>query len=202
MARQMSSETIDYYNQNAADFAQATEQIDMTALYVEFLPLIKRGGHILDAGCGSGRDALYFKRQGFSVTAFDASDALVNIARKHLEQNVEVKRFEQLDERDKYDGIWCCASLLHVELENLADIFNRLKTALKTDAVLYVSFKFGNNTREVKGRRFTDMDDIKLKAALDDVAGLGVIKTWQTKDLRADRNQDVWFNALLTKLAQ
>ncbi|WP_215396216.1 class I SAM-dependent methyltransferase [Rheinheimera oceanensis] len=195
----MSSETIDYYNQNAADFVLATDQIDMTALYAEFLPLVKPGGHILDAGCGSGRDASYFKQQGFTVSAFDASTEMAHIASERLQQTVMVRTFEQLDQAETYDGIWCCASLLHVANRTLPDVSTRLQRALKPGAVLYVSFKYGDTEREVNGRRFTDMNEQTLTALVADIAGLTLKKTWLTCDQRPERNNEKWLNALLTK---
>lgn len=195
----MPSETINYYNQHAADFTLATDQIDMTALYSEFLPLVKPGGHILDAGCGSGRDASYFKQQGFTVSAFDASAVMAKIASERLQQTVSVRSFEQLDQAETYDGIWCCASLLHVSRQTLPDVFTRLQRALKPGAVLYVSFKYGDTEREVNGRRFTDMNEHTLTALVADIAGLTLKKTWLTSDQRPERNNERWLNALLIK---
>lgn len=195
----MSSETIHYYNQNATEFAAATDQIDMTALYQVFLPLVKTSGHILDAGCGSGRDAAYFKQLGFSVSAFDASSELTKIASQRLKQPVAVQQFEQLNGNELYDGIWCCASLLHVASHNLPSVFNRLNQALKPGAVMYVSFKYGNGEREVNGRRFTDMNEEKLKNLVAAVSSLSISKTWVTQDQRPERKQENWLNALLFK---
>ncbi|WP_338040958.1 hypothetical protein [Marinomonas algicola] len=65
-----------YYNMYAEDFAENTLSVDMSALYQCFLPLIPLQGHILDAGCGSGRDAKYFQSLGYEVSAFDASSEL------------------------------------------------------------------------------------------------------------------------------
>ena len=65
----------------AADFVDATFSVDMSSLYDEFLPLLKPGASILDAGCGSGRDSKAFKDLGFRVTAFDASSEMVRLAR-------------------------------------------------------------------------------------------------------------------------
>jgi len=52
--------TLDYYNQHSKEFIDNTLNVDMTSLYVKFLPLLPPGGKILDVGCGSGRDALAF----------------------------------------------------------------------------------------------------------------------------------------------
>ncbi|MBU1309251.1 MAG: class I SAM-dependent methyltransferase [Gammaproteobacteria bacterium] len=197
----MSSATIDYYNRHAAEYVQSTINVDMTALYAEFLPLIATGSHILDAGCGSGRDAAYFKQLGFTVSAFDASGELAKIASQRLQQTVTVQQFEQLDEYEQYDGIWCCASLLHVATDSLPSVFFRLQQALKPGGVLYMSFKYGDGEHDINGRRFTDMNDAELKKILKNVATLSVIKTWLTQDQRANRNHEVWFNALVTKPA-
>ena len=48
--------TSDYYTENATQFAAATCELDLSDIYSRFLPLVTDGGHILDAGCGSGRD--------------------------------------------------------------------------------------------------------------------------------------------------
>ena len=132
------TKTLNYYNQNAQSFSDSTLHVDMSALYAEFLPLIPKHGHILDAGCGSARDAMYFKQQGFTVSAFDASPELAKLASNYLQQAVEVKTFQQLNCTNKYDGIWCCASLLHVPKAELPQVFLKLQNALKPNGVLYV----------------------------------------------------------------
>lgn len=195
----MSSETIDYYNQHAADYVQATVKVDMAALYAEFLSIVKPGGHILDAGCGSGRDASYFKQQGFTVSAFDASKEMARLASERLQHHVAVHTFEQLDKAETFDGIWCCASLLHVARQTLPDVFTRLQRALKPGAMLYVSFKYGASERDVNGRRFTDMNEARLKTLLEHISELSVVKTWSTQDQRPERKHEVWLNALLIK---
>ncbi|MEH8017520.1 class I SAM-dependent methyltransferase [Rheinheimera muenzenbergensis] len=195
----MSSETIDYYNRYAVEYARETTNLDMAALYAAFLPMVAPGGYILDAGCGSGRDAAYFKQLGFAVSAFDASKELARIASQRLMQTVNVRNFEQLNEHEQYDGIWCCASLLHVSSDTLPSVFCRLQRALKPGAVLYASFKYGDSEREVNGRRFTDLNEVQLADVLTNTAGLTLIKTWLTQDQRKERSHETWLNALISK---
>jgi SAM-dependent methyltransferase len=195
----MSSETINYYNQNAAEYSAATDQINMTALYAEFVPLIDAGGHILDAGCGSGRDAAYFKQLGFPVRAFDASQELATIASQRLKQPVTVQQFEQLDEHEQYDGIWCCASLLHVATQQLPAVLIRLQQAMKPGAVLYASFKYGSTDRFSNGRHFTDLNEASLCSLLSQLPELRLVKSWQSRDQRPNRAEDIWLNALITR---
>ena len=193
----MPSTTLTYYNNNAQTFSDSTLNVDMSALYAEFLPHVKQHGHILDAGCGSARDAMYFKNQGFTVSAFDASPALAKLASNHLQQPVEVKTFQELECVNKYDGIWCCASLLHVPKAELPQVFLKLQNALKPDGVLYVSFKYGTQERVHNGREFTDLNENALTALINSHTKLKIIKQWQTIDQRLERESQVWLNALI-----
>ena len=193
----MPSTTLTYYNNNAQIFSDSTLNVDMSALYAEFLPHVKQHGHILDAGCGSARDAAYFKNQGFTVSAFDASPALAKLASNHLQQPVEVKTFQELECVNKYDGIWCCASLLHVPKADLPQVFLKLQNALKPNGVLYVSFKYGTQERVHNGREFTDLNESALTALITSHTKLKIIKQWQTVDQRPERESEVWLNALI-----
>ncbi|MGB6141269.1 MAG: class I SAM-dependent methyltransferase, partial [Pseudoalteromonas rhizosphaerae] len=154
---------------------------------------------ILDAGCGSARDAAYFKQQGFTVSAFDASEELAALASQHLQQTVEVSTFQQLDSVNQYDGIWCCASLLHVPKNELPNVFIRLQNALKPNGVLYVSFKYGTTERVHNGREFTDLTEQLLSDLINQHTQLSIVKHWQSVDQRPGRESEVWLNALLTQ---
>jgi 2-polyprenyl-3-methyl-5-hydroxy-6-metoxy-1,4-benzoquinol methylase len=189
--------TLNYYNQNAQSFSDSTLNVDMSALYREFLPYVVQNGYVLDAGCGSARDAAYFKSQGFSVSAFDASPALAELASSYLQQPVEVKTFQELECVNKYDGIWCCASLLHVPKAELPQVFINLQNALKPNGVLYVSFKYGTQERVHNGREFTDLTEQLLSSLLNQHTQLSIVKHWQSVDQRPGRESEVWLNAII-----
>ena len=193
----MPSTTLTYYNNNAQTFSDSTLNVDMSALYAEFLPHVKQHGHILDAGCGSARDAAYFKNQGFTVSAFDASPVIAKLASNYLQQTVEVKAFQQLNCTNMYDGIWCCASLLHVPKVELPQVFLKLQNALKPNGVLYVSFKYGTQERVHNGREFTDLNEDGLTELITHHTELKILKQWQTVDQRPERESEVWLNALI-----
>ena len=191
------TKTLNYYNQHAQTFSDSTLNVDMSALYAEFLPLIPKHGHILDAGCGSARDAMYFKQQGFTVSAFDASENIAKLASNYLQQTVDVKAFQQFSCTNMYDGIWCCASLLHVPKVELPQVFLKLQNALKPNGVLYVSFKYGTQERVHNGREFTDLNEDGLTALITHHTELKILKQWQTVDQRPERESEVWLNALV-----
>jgi len=187
----------DYYQQNAATFFADTVEVDMTPLYRRFLPLLADQAQILDAGCGSGRDASAFAKLGHLVTAFDASPAFIALAETHFGQPVHCLRFQDIAWQEQFDGIWACASLLHVPSVELPDVMGRLQAALKPGGILYASFKYGSREREHQGRRFTDQDETGLSALLDQVAGLALLESWGTGDLRPGRASERWLNTLL-----
>jgi len=154
-------DTLTWYNQRAAQFAAQTADLDMGALHERFLRHVRPGGRILDAGCGTGRDAVAFARSGFLVTAFDASAEMVRVATERSGPRVTVKhmRFEEVDWRGEFDGIWACASLLHVPRGAFKAVALRLCAALKPAGAWYMSFKFGQGERVSVGRLFIDHTD-------------------------------------------
>lgn len=188
-----------YYEQHARQFIDATLNVDMQALYQPFLAGLPSQAHLLDAGCGSGRDACAFLKGGYQVTAFDACEALATHASRLLGRPVPVRRFEDMDEVERYDGIWACASLLHVPAPQLPDAFARLWRALKPGGVLYCSFKYGQGERQHEGRHFTDADELRLKGWTRALPGLSPMHCWMTRDQRPGRAES-WLNALMYKL--
>ena len=188
---------IAYYDEHAQTFFAGTVNLDLSPLHTRFLAWLPTGGHILDAGCGSGRDVCAFLQQGYTVTAFDASPALAALASAHCGLPVHVLRLEEINWQARFDGIWACASLLHLTLPELTDVLRRLATALKPGGVLFTSFKYGQGEREHGGRRFTDLDEASLAALLQKAPYFTVLETWITRDQRPERPDDRWFNTVL-----
>jgi SAM-dependent methyltransferase len=57
----MVDSTVKYYNENARLYYDSTVTADMSEVYQPFLRLLPAGAKVLDAGCGSGRDSLFFR---------------------------------------------------------------------------------------------------------------------------------------------
>jgi 2-polyprenyl-3-methyl-5-hydroxy-6-metoxy-1,4-benzoquinol methylase len=83
--RQYSEVSVNYYNQNAEGYFADTVGADVHHLRSKFLTHVPAGGDILDAGCGSGRDALAFHKAGYHVIAFDASAEMCRKAREYTD---------------------------------------------------------------------------------------------------------------------
>lgn len=192
------SSTDAYYARNAQQFIADTLSVDMQTLHAPFLSELPASAHILDAGCGSGRDARAFQQLGHQVSAFDASAPMAEHASQLLGQSVPVRRFAEVDEVERYDGIWACASLLHVPESQLPDAFARLWRALKPGGVLYCSFKRGQGERLHHERHFTDADEQRLAVWTQQLSGLSRTHYWSSEDQRPGRAEQ-WLNALLHK---
>jgi AcrR family transcriptional regulator/SAM-dependent methyltransferase len=188
----------------ARTYADATRRADTSHLRSRFLVHVPHPAdappHLLDLGCGSGRDALAFRQAGYRIDALDASAAMAGLAREHAGIPVRVLRAQDLEDSEAYDGIWACASLLHVPWDALPDVFRRLERALRRRGVLYASFKPGEGERTVDdGRHFTDMTEARLRDRIRDAPGLEVIEVWQTSDVRPERTHEPWLNVLLRR---
>ena len=111
--------TLNYYNSNAAVFSENTKNVDFSEVQQIFTNQLSPDASILDFGCGSGRDTRYFIDHGYHVTATDGSEMICKMATKYTGIQVKQMLFEELDDRNQYDGIWACASILHLSREEL-----------------------------------------------------------------------------------
>ncbi|MEE3488330.1 MAG: class I SAM-dependent methyltransferase [Bulleidia sp.] len=203
----MNKDTLDYYNTHAEYFCSNTLHADMHETQTAFLGAVlhafpdaeKKDIHLLDFGCGSGRDALFFHTLGYAVNACDGSAELVKSAREYTGLEVQQMLFTELNEIKKYQGIWACASILHCSHEELIEVLKRIHDALVPHGILYTSFKYGSDEGMRNGRYFIDCNEKKLDAILKETPGFTVLKQWQTGDVRPGRGNEKWLNVLLQR---
>lgn len=191
--------TIDYYNKNVQSFIDGTVSVDFTRIQNIFLELLPKDARILDFGCGSGRDTKFFLDCGYQVDAIDGSMELCRAASEYTGIHVKQMLFQELTEVEKYEGIWACASILHVKKAELPDIIRKMSLATKENGIIYVSFKYGDYEGERNGRYFTDMTEISMKELLAAFPELVVEKQWVTDDVRDGRGGERWLNMILRK---
>jgi SAM-dependent methyltransferase len=192
--------TVDYYDRNAEQFYRETVNVNMEELYTRFLAYVPEGSSILDAGCGSGRDSLYFLRRGYKVTAFDASNELVALSSQLTGLPVLHLRFQDVEFDHDFDGIWACASLLHVPRAEIDDALARLTRAMKPGGVLYASFKYGDSEWEKDGRFFNSYDEASFNGLLAGHHQLELLQRWVSEDVRRGRYKEPWLNVLLRRI--
>ena len=193
--------TIEYYNRNAARYLEDTAGVEFTEIQNAFLKLLPEGALILDFGCGSGRDALEFLKRGYQVEATDGSEEMCRAVAELTGLAVQQMLFQELDEKDKYDGIWACSSILHLPKPELRDVLEKMTAALKMNGIIYTSFKYGVSEGERNGRYFTDFTEETFAEFIKGMAGLTIEKMWVTDDVRPGRGEEKWLNMILRKQA-
>ena len=195
----MTDKTLKYYNENAQSFASGTVSVKFTEVQDKFLEKLNPDAYILDFGCGAGRDTKYFLSRGYQVDAIDGSEQLCRIASEYTGIKVRQMLFQELDEKEKYDGIWACASILHLPKKQLREVLENMYAALKSEGRIYTSFKYGEFEGERNGRYFTDFTTDTFKDFIHDMHGLKIEEHWITGDVRPGRGEEKWLNLLLQK---
>lgn len=192
------NKTLKYYNDNADKFILGTLNVDMMTIQKKFISYIPKGGKVLDLGCGSGRDSLFFKQFGYNVTAVDGSAEMCRQAEKNIGQPVINLTFDKLPYEAEFDGIWACASLLHVPSSDIHDVLVKIEKALKKGGYFYFSVKYGDYEGEREGRYYTDYTEKSIEALFAAIPSLKKVDMWFTDDARPERN-DRWINCTYYK---
>ncbi len=192
-------DSTEYYNQYAHEYFERTVDLDVDENRERFMELIPDGGSILDLGCGSGRDSACFKDRGYDVTAVDGSAQMCSLASIHIGQDVLNLKFSDIDFNEVFDGVWACASLLHVASEEMPEILHKIFKSMKPGGVLYVSYKYGDFEGLRDGRYYTDLRTRKLKELLSEFENIEVLDIWKSEQIIQEEER-IWLNALVKKL--
>ena len=176
--------TVAYYDRNSQAFCDRTLGIDMSHLHKDFLRSLAPGAHILDLGCGVGRDTKAFLDAGYTVTALDASAEMVRIASEVTRQPATQMRFEGMKFVEEFDGVWACASLLHVARAELPAVLDRVARSMRAGGVLHISVKHGEHEEFRDGRWFCDYTVGSLHDVLCCISGMLPVRYWVTTDAR------------------
>lgn len=193
--------TIEYYNKNALEYSRSTVCVDFSATQERFLRYMPSHAKILDFGCGSGRDTKYFLDKGHNVEAIDGSKEFCRLASAYTGILVKQMCFQELASVNEYDGIWACASILHLQWEDLISVLHKMAAALKNTGVIYTSFKYGTFFGERQNRYFTDFTEDRLTEMLVLVPELQCREFWISSDVRPNRSEEKWMNIILSRKA-
>lgn len=177
-------ETLKYYNENYKLYNSMWSNFEFDIPNI-FLSYLEKGTYILDLGCGVGRDSKYFIDNGYKVKAIDGSSMMCKIASENIGVEVEQINFLDIDYKNLFDGIFACASLLHLDNEDLIIVLNKIKDSLKEDGILYTCFKYGVLERFEK-RYYNDMTEDKFFDIIKLVDGFKIEKVWITDQYNTD----------------
>ena len=133
-------DTLEFYEANAEEYAAESLTHDVLDDRGRFISRLPRGARILDLGCGSGRDSFAFSRLGFEAVPVDGSKNMCREAERYTGLPVRCLTFSELDYEEEFDGVWACASLLHVPSAELPDVLKLVRHALKDGGILFPTF--------------------------------------------------------------
>ena len=194
----VSNKTIEYYNKNADAYFEMTSKAKMFASCDRFLLYLENNSTILDFGCGSGRDTKYFMEKGFNVHGIDGSIEMCKRAKENSGcLNIECVDFLSFDRKEMYDGIFACASLLHLNVDELCVVFHKLIDACFNHGVIYASFKYGDFEGYRDERYYTDMNETKMLDLIYEYEDLSIEDMWVSKDVIGGREGTSWLNVIL-----
>jgi 2-polyprenyl-3-methyl-5-hydroxy-6-metoxy-1,4-benzoquinol methylase len=139
------------YNDRAQSYADEWYTNEtMLPTIKDFLRTINiKNPKIIDLGCGPGNESMRLNHEGADVTGIDFSDKCIKIAR---EKNPKLKFYEMdyFDLNDtigKYDGIFACSSLIHLNEEKLEMLLSVLKSVLKENGYILDIYMLGDGQR-------------------------------------------------------
>ena len=195
-------DSIDYYNRYAVPYYEETVDASMEEVmkpFVELLSEESENAEVLDLGCGSGRDTLLLEEYGFYVTPMDGSEEMCKLAEVNTDKEVLQMTYDEMEFDDVFDGIWACASLIHLTEDEMRKVMKKLVQALKENGVLYFSVHRGDRDGIYHGRYFHDYNRRELQSLMEEYPELEVVDIWTTQDVRSEKSDKLWLNVLARK---
>jgi ubiquinone/menaquinone biosynthesis C-methylase UbiE len=138
------------YDRIAAGYArrQAGRDESFADLMDALTARLPAGALVADLGCGPGHDGLRLARAGHRVLGVDRSAGMAAIAAQSLAGRVARGDLRQLPLASaSLDGIWCCASLLHVPQDQTPAVLAEMRRVLRPTGHLALITAVGDGTR-------------------------------------------------------
>ena len=146
-----------FYEKNHQQYFDCTVGIDPSAFLEPLTRLLEPQATILDIGCGSGRDLLWFAKRGFHPTGFEQAPNLARLAREHADCPVIEGDFCRYNFSNlQFSALVFVGSLVHLPKEAIPTILKSTCQALIPNGLILITMKEGNGTsRAADGRVFT-----------------------------------------------
>jgi SAM-dependent methyltransferase len=202
----MDKPTLDYYALHASEVAQRYE-VSPSPLAHRFAESFPSGGRILDIGCGSGRDLAQLHKQGFQPYGVDGTEEFVQLAvmlHPELKGRVVQGLLPDLPTPfgGEFDGVLCCAVLMHIDSTELFNAAISIKRCLKVNGRLLISVPSqrsdtGDGERDANGRLFKTYPSAYLRLIFERL-GFSLINEWGNSD--AMTRQGIEWVSLLFQL--
>lgn len=164
--------TVQSYEKTAEQYAQKTKDLHPKAISDIFASRLSTGAHVLDLGCGSGRDAQVFVERGFRVTGVDLSKNLIALAQAVVPTaDFLIMDMTKLDfPPDHFYGVWANASLLHLPKQEVPSVLRRLKHVMKPNGILHIALKKGEGESLITDSRYGGVQKYLALYSEDEIA--------------------------------
>jgi ubiquinone/menaquinone biosynthesis C-methylase UbiE len=132
------AETIGTYDRIASEYRERHEDRAPIADQVDQFCEAIDGSVVLDVGCGPGWESATFTDRGFEVLGVDLTPGLLDIAT----EEAPTADFARMDLRtlgvhdETVDGIWACASFLHVPRSDAHGTLGEFRRVLRDGGTL------------------------------------------------------------------
>lgn len=137
-----SRETADNYHHHFGTGGAGVSNNESAAKrFSKFIERIPKGGHILDAGCGTGRFVRYFIESGYEVTGIDYSKAMLAIAiKENPGSRFHVMDLRNLDfDSEMFHGVWNVATLVHLDESEALTVIKETNRVLKEGGTFFLA---------------------------------------------------------------
>ncbi len=190
----------DYYQKNFLEYHEQTFHVNPDSFLEPLARHLKPGARVLDVGCGSGRDLLWFKNRGFAVSGLERSAGLARLARENAGCEVLEGDFEQVDFSGfQVDAVVLIGALAHVPHDQMAQILRSIVHALQGSGHVLITLKKGEGmTTLPDGRAFYLWSQSALAEIFDRLELIAVDFSQQVSKVRPD---DVWLGYVLRQLS-
>ena len=195
--------TLGHYNAVAESFREGTRDHDVSQNIDALLRHIQGEAplHILDFGCGPGRDLRTFTAMGHVAVGLDGSEEFARMARQDSGCEVWRQDFLELDlPAERFDGIFANAVLFHVPVQELPRVLKQLHATLKPGGVLFSSNPRGENQEGWNGQRFGAYHDLAAWRTLLGDAGFVELEHYY-RPAGLPREQQPWLASVWRKPA-
>ena len=184
--------TLQVYETKSSDYLENVTKEHPSKTLKYFETNLTEKSYVLDYGCGPGLSAEFLANLGHNVTAFDASQNMIELVPQHKKIRSYQATFDTFSDNKIFDGIWASFSLLHAERRDFPRLFASIKRAIKPNGLFSIGLKLGaGEKRDELGRRYTYVSQNELDQLLKN-SGFNVFNHILGKDIGLDGVMSKW----------
>lgn len=157
----MQENEAEVYNKIAKEYYNLKKELYPKNDLEKFLSYLPQGSLILDLGCGPGQASKIFSNRKYLVTGIDFSEEMIKLAKKDVPNakfiQEDMRNINEVFRENMFDGVWACASILHIPKQEVSPVFRQLHNILKENGIFYLSVKEGNGEEDRIDERYENI---------------------------------------------